>query len=117
MHADTGPVFLTYRERPGIDAIVEREQKAMPTYDFTAPDGIRHTVWRIAIPAVIEEVVSQFGGLPAAYVADGHHGTASAARVALELRASGGQSVDSDWFLCVLFPAKPAPDSAITIVR
>jgi uncharacterized protein (DUF1015 family) len=105
LRADTGPVFLTYRGRAGIDAIVAREQQAAPTYDFTAPDGIRHTVWRIADPAVLAALVAEFGALPAAYVADGHHRTASAARVALELRAAGKSTPDSDWFLCVLFPA------------
>jgi uncharacterized protein (DUF1015 family) len=105
LRADTGPVFLTYRGRAGIDAIVAREQQAAPTSDFTAPDGIRHTVWRIADPAVLAALVAEFGALPAAYVADGHHRTASAARVALELRAAGKSTPDSDWFLCVLFPA------------
>jgi uncharacterized protein (DUF1015 family) len=105
LRADTGPVFLTYRDRTGIDAIVARETAAAPAYDFTAPDGIRHTAWRVADPAVIGKLVSEFSALPAAYVADGHHRTASAARVGLELRQQGEATPDSDWFLCVLFPA------------
>ena len=105
LRADTGPVFLTYRDRPGIDAIVERETAKTATNDFTAPDGIRHTVWRITDPAVIAALTTEFAALPAAYVADGHHRTASAARVGLELRAKGIATPDSDWFLCVLFPA------------
>ena len=105
LRADTGPVFLTYRDRTGIDAIVAREIARPPTNDFTAPDGIRHTVWKITAPEVITALVSEFGALPTAYVADGHHRTASAARVGLELRAKGRATADSDWFLCVLFPA------------
>jgi uncharacterized protein (DUF1015 family) len=105
LRADTGPVFLTYRDQPEIDAIVAEQKKAAPIYDFTAPDGIQHTVWRIADPAVLEKLAGGFGKLPAAYVADGHHRTASAARVGLELRAKGASTPDSDWFLCVLFPA------------
>ena len=105
LRANTGPVFLTYRDRAGIDAIVARESAAAPTHDFTAPDGIRHTVWRITDPSVLEKFAAEFAALPAAYVADGHHRTASAARVALELRGKGGSTADSDWFLCVLFPA------------
>ena len=105
LRANTGPVFLTYRDRAGIDAIVARETTAAPIYDFTAPDGIRHTVWRVTNPAVLGKLVAEFSALPAAYVADGHHRTASAARVALDLREKGGSSADSDWFLCVLFPA------------
>jgi uncharacterized protein (DUF1015 family) len=54
---------------------------------------------------VVAELVKEFAALPTAYVADGHHRTASAARVALELRAKGESTPDSDWFLCVLFPA------------
>ena len=105
LRADTGPVFLTYRDRGGIDAIVAAEKSATPTYDFVAPDGIQHTVWRISNPAVLQRFVEEFGQLPTAYVADGHHRTASAARVGLELRAKGQATPDSDWFLCVLFPA------------
>ncbi len=105
LRADTGPVFLTYRDRAEIDAIVATEIAKTPTNDFTAPDGIRHTVWKITAPDVIAALVSEFGTLPTAYVADGHHRTASAARVGLELRAKGEATADSDWFLCVLFPA------------
>jgi uncharacterized protein (DUF1015 family) len=105
LRADTGPVFLTYRDRAGIDAVVAKETAKPPVNDFTAPDGIRHTVWKITAPDVIAALVSEFGALPAAYVADGHHRTASAARVGLELRAKGQSTADSDWFLCVLFPA------------
>jgi uncharacterized protein (DUF1015 family) len=106
LRANTGPVFLTYRDRAGVDAVAARVTAGPPTFDFTAPDGIRHTVWRVADAAVIAELVKEFATLPAAYVADGHHRTASAARVALELRGKGAATPDSDWFLCVLFPAK-----------
>jgi uncharacterized protein (DUF1015 family) len=104
LRADTGPVFLTYRGRAEIDALVAGQKKGAPLYDFTAPDGIQHTVWRVSDPVVIGQLQAEFGKLPAAYVADGHHRTASAARVGLELRAKGAATPDSDWFLCVLFP-------------
>ena len=104
LRAGTGPVFLTYRGQSEIDALISAEQRATPTYDFTAPDGIQHTVWTVTDTAVIAALTAEFAKLPAAYVADGHHRTASAARVALELRAKGSGSADSDWFLCVLFP-------------
>ena len=104
LSAETGPVFLTYRGQPEIDALIAAQQKGTPTYDFTAPDGIQHTVWRIIEPSVLTLLQDEFAKLPAAYVADGHHRTASAARVALELRGRGASTVDSDWFLCVLFP-------------
>ncbi len=104
LRADTGPIFLTYRGQAEIDALISAQQKATPTYDFTAPDGIQHTVWRIIDPSTIAALGTEFAKLPTAYVADGHHRTASAARVGLELRANGTGSADSDWFLCVLFP-------------
>lgn len=104
LRANTGPVFLTYRDRAGIDAVAAKVTAGTPTYDFTAPDGIRHTVWRLAEPGEIATLQKEFAALPTAYVADGHHRTASAARVALELRAKGQSTPDSDWFLCVLFP-------------
>jgi uncharacterized protein (DUF1015 family) len=108
LRANTGPVFLTYRDREGIDAIVSEQILSEPTYDFTAPDGIRHIAWRVADPAIVARLVEEFGALPAAYVADGHHRTASAARVGLELRGSdptADGNKDYDWFLAVLFPA------------
>ncbi len=105
LRADTGPVFLTYRDRAEIDAIVATETAKTPVNDFTAPDGIRHSVWKITAPDVIAALVAEFGALPTAYVADGHHRTASAARVGLDLRSKGQSTADSDWFLCVLFPA------------
>ena len=109
LRANTGPVFLTYRGRTAIDELVAAQQKSTaPTYDFTAPDGIQHTVWKITDTALLDTLVKEFGELPVTYVADGHHRTASAARVGLELRANDPKAdgnQDYDWFLAVLFPA------------
>jgi uncharacterized protein (DUF1015 family) len=105
LSADTGPVFLTYRDQAGVTALVNAKTKEKPLHDFTAPDGIRHTVWRIAGTA---EWVKAFGAVPVSYIADGHHRAASAARVARLRRernpAHTGKE-DYNWFLCVLFPA------------
>src|SRR5215207_7133318 len=57
LRADTGPGFGTYRDRGGIDAIVAAEKQAAPTYDFVAPDGIRHKVWRVSNPSRLERLV------------------------------------------------------------
>lgn len=108
LRANTGPVFLTYRGRTEIDTIIAQEKQRPPAYDFIAPDGIAHTVWRVTDPQVLARLVEEFAVLPAAYVADGHHRTASAARVGLELRANDPTATgnkDYDWFLAVLFPA------------
>ncbi|MDR3406021.1 MAG: DUF1015 family protein [Chthoniobacter sp.] len=103
--ADTGPVFLTYRDSAAIDALVANVQKEAPLYDFTAPDGVQHTVWRVA---GAQAFVDAFGQVPVSYVADGHHRTASAARVGRERREANPAHTGKEeynWFLAVLFPA------------
>ena len=105
LNANTGPVFLTYRDRVDIDRLVERDMNARPLYHFDAPDGVTHTVWIVpdATP-----YVEAFGQIPCAYVADGHHRSASAARAGAEKRAANPNHTGEEeynWFLTVLFPA------------
>jgi uncharacterized protein (DUF1015 family) len=105
LSAFTGPVFVTYRDHSGVSALVEAKTKEAPCHDFTAPDGIRHTVWRIAGGG---EWVRAFAGVPLTYIADGHHRAASAARVARLRRERNPRhngTEEYNWFLCVLFPA------------
>ncbi len=102
--ADTGPVFLTYRGRSDIDALVAGQTSLPPTVDFVAPDGIRHSLWKVHETGPLEQA---FADVPLAYVADGHHRSASAARVGRERRAGNSNHTgmeDYNWFLCVLFP-------------
>lgn len=103
--ANTGPVFLTYRDEASVTALVNAKVKETPLHDFTAPDGIRHTVWRI--PGG-ENWTRAFAAVPVTYIADGHHRAASAARVARlrrERNSTHTGNEDYNWFLCVLFPA------------
>lgn len=103
--ADTGPVFLTYRGRPDIDALVAGQTSLPPVVDFVAPDGIRHSLWKVQEAGMLEQA---FANVPLAYVADGHHRSASAARVGRERRDANPNHTgaeDYNWFLCVLFPA------------
>ena len=103
LSAHTGPAFLTYRDDRAIDAIVEEACAKSPLYDFTAPDGIGHTVWEIA-PAsacMADELVELFERIPVAYIADGHHRSAAASRYAKERGFEG----ESRWFMAVAFPA------------
>ncbi len=105
LSANTGPVFLTYRDEAAVTALVDAKVKEQPIHDFTAPDGIRHTAWRVAGG---EEWIKAFGRVPVTYIADGHHRAASAARVARlrrERNAAHTGQEDYNWFLCVLFPA------------
>jgi uncharacterized protein (DUF1015 family) len=106
LNANAEPVFLTYRQRSEIDALVARTLQTAPIYDFTAPDGVRHTVWRVADASALARA---FEPVPHAYVADGHHRSASAWRAGKELGAKNtGHRGDEEynWFLAVLFPSE-----------
>jgi len=93
--AQTGPVFLTYRESADIDAIGRRATSGAPLFDFEAVDGVHHTIWKVT-GSDREALVAAFAGVPALYIADGHHRAASAARARTPGRDSG--------FLAVAFP-------------
>lgn len=105
--AQTGPAFLTYRDvnayGKAISDIVSEACRNEPLYDFTADDGIRHTVWKIAdvTQCMADELQELFANIPAAYIADGHHRSAAASRYAKERGFSG----ESRWFMAVIFPA------------
>ncbi len=103
LRAQTGPVFLTYRASPSVDAVVSRVTTSPPLFDFTAADGVQHIIWRVE-PREGRDLSDAFGRIPALYIADGHHRAASAARARQELRGSGGLPGDWDTFLAVAFP-------------
>ena len=106
LNANAGPVFLTYRQRAEIDAIVAGVRNGQPLYDFVAPDGIGHTVWTVP-PEQIPTLQKALAAVPALYVADGHHRAASAARVGLERKAGNPRHRGDEpynYFLAVLFP-------------
>ena len=97
--AQTGPVFLVYRQDPVIAAEVAKVTAGAPVYDFTAEDGIHHTLWVMEDPTAIAAVAQAFAAKERLYIADGHHRAAAAARVS---RLSAGKQAGS--FLTVLFP-------------
>jgi uncharacterized protein (DUF1015 family) len=99
--AQSGPVLLTYRREAALDAAVAAGGAGEPLYAFTAADGIEHTIWRTS-PETGEAIVAGFGGVPALYIADGHHRAASAARAFEQL--GGGPDAEAAWFLAVAFP-------------
>lgn len=106
--ANTGPIFMTYRNQPEIKTISAQwtEQHA-PVYDFTAEDGIQHTIWTVDDAAVIEQLTEAFAAVPSLYIADGHHRTASAVKVGLKRReAHPGYTGEEEfnYFLSVVFP-------------
>jgi uncharacterized protein (DUF1015 family) len=105
LNAHAEPVFLAYRPVEAVDGLVAQAIQATPLFDFTAPDGVRHSLWRIA-PA--DSLVHAFAAVPLAYVADGHHRSASAWRAGLERRAANPSHTGEEeynWFLAVLFPS------------
>ncbi|HEX2165502.1 MAG TPA: DUF1015 family protein [Thermoanaerobaculia bacterium] len=95
------PVFLTYRATADVDErVAEIVEQQAPLYDFTAPDGVRHTMWR---DAAHEGLVAAFAAVPALYVADGHHRSAAASRARAELARERGPG-PWDRFLATVFP-------------
>jgi uncharacterized protein (DUF1015 family) len=100
--AQTGPVFLTYRDSDAVDRVVERVTSRTPLFEFTAPDGVQHTIWR-AQGRELDDLVTAFAAIPSLYIADGHHRAASAARARQQLRGGGGHP-ESDTVLAVAFP-------------
>ena len=107
LNANTGPVFLTYRDEASIDAVVAAAMATAPLYDFTAADGIRHTVWKVPA-ADTAKLRGLFDAVPVAYVADGHHRAKAAFRAGAERRAANPAHTGAEeynWFLAVLFPA------------
>src|SRR5262249_35672153 len=84
--AQTGPVFLTYRALEDVERIATRVTAQEPLLNFTAPDQVRHTIWRVQ-GTDRDALVAAFDRIPALYIADGHHRAASAARARAEIRS------------------------------
>lgn len=108
MSAQTGPIFLAYRENERLSQVVEAvKKKTEAMYDFTSLDGIGHKVWKVGNPADIHEIEDAFETIDSIYIADGHHRAASAVKVSLKRRkehpnVTGKEEFQS--FLSVLFP-------------
>lgn len=102
IEAQTGNVFLAYRDVMEINAIINGwKMTNKPVYDFTATDGIQHSIWIIDRDIVINSITQLFSThVPATYIADGHHRAASAAKVSKELPGSE----NAKYFLTTIFP-------------
>ncbi len=106
-NAQCGPVFLTYRADDRVQAAIEEGYKNDPVYDFTADDGIKHTLWVIDNEEVISGIQSAFESVDNLYVADGHHRSASATEVCKKRRAANPGHTGKEeynYFLTVIFP-------------
>lgn len=109
--ANTGPIFLTYKEdqiaSEIIDAWIQNESKRKPVYNFVAEDGITHIVWVIDNEIIINELIDLFKEIDYLYIADGHHRSASAVKVGLKRRAENPNYTGDEefnYFLAVAFP-------------
>ena len=105
--AQTGPIFLAYRDRDKINEVVSRIKSQEKTYGFTSEDGVTHNVWVISDEADIDIIKSEFASEDRIYIADGHHRAASAVRVGLKKREENpGYTGDEEfnYFMSVLFP-------------
>jgi uncharacterized protein (DUF1015 family) len=101
VRAQTGVVFLTYRASAAVNSVEADVTSGAPLYDFAAPDGVHHTIWK-AGQKETKALVDAFARIPALYIADGHHRAASAARARAELgQADGGEA---NTFIAVAFP-------------
>lgn len=106
-NAQTGPIFLAYRSRAGINAIVDRVKQEAPLYSFTSEDGVTHNVWVIGDSADIYTIQQEFQDTDRIYIADGHHRAASAVKVGLKRRKEHPDYTGTEefnFFLSVLFP-------------
>ena len=113
-NANIEPVFFAYPDNANINAIVERYISGAPEYDFVAEDGFGHHFWIISEQSDIDSITDIFAGIPAFYVADGHHRTAAAALVGAEKKANNPEHTGEEeynWFMTVAFP-----DSQLKII-
>ncbi len=107
LNAQTGPVFITYRHDATIDAIAAQVTGNEPAMDITADDGIRHTLWCVTDPQQIATITDTFDAMECVYIADGHHRSAAASRVAAKRREANPNHTGEEpynYFLSVLFP-------------
>ena len=104
--ANTGPIFLAYREKAEINAVLDKYTALAPEYDFISDGGVRNEVWVVEDEADIKTLTDGFAQIPSLYIADGHHRAASAVKVALKRRAAHPDYTGEEefnYFLAVYF--------------
>ncbi|BAV34304.1 hypothetical protein SCL_2013 [Sulfuricaulis limicola] len=107
LNAQTGPVFLTYRRSSAVDAIIDQVTPGTPDVDITADDGVRHTLWVMRDQAQQDAITGLFDAMDCLYIADGHHRSAAASRVAAARKKANPKHTgeeSSNYFLAVIFP-------------
>lgn len=107
LNAQTGPVLVAYPRAPALDAALADAARGAPDADAALDDGVRHSLWVVSDRARVARITALFDAVPALYIADGHHRSAAAARVAAQRRAALAQpdaAASHEWFLTVAFP-------------
>lgn len=107
-NANIEPVFFAFPDNDPLEEIIHNVTAGKPEYDFVAPDGFGHTLWKISDDKTIAKITEEFGKIPNLYIADGHHRSAAAALVGAE-KAQNNPNHKGDeeynYFLAVAFPA------------
>ena len=106
--AQTGPIFLAYKQSDVLDEIISSQTAKAPPFDFIADDGIQHTVWATDNSEIDDKIAAAFKALDSLYIADGHHRAASAVKVGVNLRAENPNYTGEEefnFFLSVILPA------------
>jgi len=107
LNAQTGPVLMAYPHAPEVDGLLAQAAVGAPLADVTADTGVRHSLWRIDDRAMLERLTAAFDALAALYIADGHHRSAAASRVAASRRAANPKHTGKEsynYFLAVALP-------------
>jgi uncharacterized protein (DUF1015 family) len=105
LNAQTGPVLLAYPSRPHVDSLLASIATTRPDVDLVADDGIGHSLWVVRDGERINAITRAFDAMDALYIADGHHRSAAASRVAASRRGNGaGGAGSAGYFLAVIFP-------------
>ncbi len=107
LSAQTGPVFLTYKHNATIDELAAKVTAAAPEIDLVADTGVRHSLWVVRDAAALDLITRTFDAMECLYIADGHHRSAAASRVAAARKAANPQHTGEEaynYFLSVIFP-------------
>ncbi len=107
LSSQTGPVFLTYKRRDSIDALIGEVLKGEPEYDFSTEDGVRHIFYVVGDPGLVARIRAEFAKLDCLYVADGHHRSAAATRIKVDRQKKNPNHTGNEeynFFLSVIFP-------------
>ena len=105
INAQTGPVMLAHPDSDEAERLITAATTSAPIADVTADSGVRHTLWRIDDETTIAKISAEFNAMSGLYIADGHHRSAAASRVAAARRGTGTPD-SAEYFLSVIFPAR-----------